>query len=102
MKVLNVPTVSTTEVKQNPAKIAAMANDLNTGVYVLNRGKAISVTLTPGQYASLVQAQERLLDLETEQKSLENIKNDDGTRIPATKVSEHGIPDEIDSDDGWE
>lgn len=102
MKILDVPTVSTTDVKKSPARIAKMAADLNTGVYVLNRGKALSVTLTPKQYQILVEAQEKLLDLEVEEKARKAIKTDDGTRIPANDVSKNGIPDQIDPDDGWE
>ena len=102
MKILDVPTVSTTDVKKSPAKIAKMAADLNTGIYVLNRGKAVSVTLTPKQYQQLVEAQERLLDIEAEEKAREAINNDDGTRISAEKVSKNSIPDQLDPDDGWE
>lgn len=102
MNILNVPTVSTTEAKKSPLKIAEMAGKLNTGVYVLNRGKAISVTLTPNQYASLVAAQDRLLDLEAEKQAIQNLKDDDGVRIPARKLSERGIPTELDPNDGWE
>ncbi|ERL65959.1 type II toxin-antitoxin system Phd/YefM family antitoxin [Schleiferilactobacillus shenzhenensis] len=102
MKVLDVPTVSITELKKDPAKVAKMAADMGIGVYVLNRGKAISVTLTPEQYAALVADQERLLDLEVERQAIENIKNDSGERIPAEKVIGHPIGDTIDPDDGWE
>lgn len=102
MKILDVPTVSTTDVKKSPVKIAEMAAKLNTGVYVLNRGKALSVTVTPEQYRSLVEAQERLLELETESRAQNNLIADDGVRYTAEKVSQHGLPQEIDPDDGWE
>lgn len=34
--------------------------------------------------------------------ALLNISNGDGTRIVADEVSENGIADKIDPDDGWE
>jgi hypothetical protein len=102
MKVLDVPTVSTTEVKNSPVKIAQMAAKLNTGVYVLNRGKALSVTLTPDQYKELVEAQERLLDLESELKARRRIDKDDGSRLTDEDVTGHKITDQIDNGDGWE
>ena len=102
MEILNVPTVSTTEVKQSPMKVAEMAAKYHTGVYMLNRGKAVSVTLTPEQYSDLVKSQERLLDLETELQAIKRLKADDGYRISADRVAEGHIPDQIDTDDGWE
>jgi hypothetical protein len=102
MKILDVPTVSTSEVKKNPTKIAKMAAELNTGIYVLNRGKALSVTLTPEQYQQLVADQEALLDLKTEQRALTAIQHDTGTRLSENEAIGHALPDEIDSNDGWE
>ncbi|WP_461226018.1 type II toxin-antitoxin system Phd/YefM family antitoxin [Lacticaseibacillus suihuaensis] len=101
MKILDVPTVSTTDVKKSPAEVAKLAEKLNTGVYVLNRGKAISVTLTPDQYRELVEDQELLLDLQAEQQARLNLSRDNGHRTPIEAVVKN-LPKEIDPDDGWE
>jgi uncharacterized protein YmfQ (DUF2313 family) len=101
MKILDVPTVSTTDVKKSPTEIAKLAERMHTGVYVLNRGKAISVTLTPDQYRSLVEDHERLLDLQAEEQALANIASDNGHRTPARDFISD-LPAEVDPDDGWE
>lgn len=54
MRKIEVPIVSSVVVKKNPRKVFELANQRQTGVYVLNRSNIIGVMVTEAQYAALL------------------------------------------------
>lgn len=56
LRKIEVPLVSSVVVKKNPKRVFELANQAETGVYVLNRSKVVGVMLTPEQYAALLGA----------------------------------------------
>ncbi|MBT2583962.1 hypothetical protein [Planococcus sp. ISL-109] len=62
MKILDVPTKSTSEVKRSPLEIFQLAQQEGSGVYVFNEEKVAGVMISQEQYESLNKEIEYLHD----------------------------------------
>lgn len=78
MKILDTPIRSISELKKAPMDIIEEAKTTETGVYILNHNKGVGVILSSEQYENLLlekaELEERLLDLEVENRLLTNKK----------------------------
>lgn len=78
MKILDTPIRSISELKKAPMAIIEEAKATDTGVYILNHNKGVGVILSSEQYENLLleksKLEERLLDLEVENRLLTNQK----------------------------